>query len=203
MAGNSRSATRQRDAAADRVAAWTRDYVPLQGAPDEFIGPDGVVRRHWRHLLDTLAGLDQDSIDQRFEAADRRIRNMGMSYRVQGESAERSWPLSRMPLIIPESEWREIARGVEQRAELFERILSDVYGDGALIREGVLPAAAIAGSTDFLASLRGVAPPGKRWLRLYAADGCSAIAPRRRPDRATRWRTGSSSRRPFRAFTAK
>jgi uncharacterized circularly permuted ATP-grasp superfamily protein/uncharacterized alpha-E superfamily protein len=152
------------------VAAWTRDYVPLQGAPDEFIGPDGVVRRHWRHLLDTLAGLDQDSIDQRFEAADRRIRNMGMSYRVQGESAERSWPLSRMPLIIPESEWREIARGVEQRAELFERILSDVYGDGALIREGVLPAAAIAGSTDFLASLRGVAPPGKRWLRLYAAD---------------------------------
>jgi uncharacterized circularly permuted ATP-grasp superfamily protein/uncharacterized alpha-E superfamily protein len=170
LAASSRSATKQKDTAADRVAAWTRDYVPLPGTPDEFIGPDGVVRPHWRHLLTTLAGLEQEAIDQRFEAADRRIRNMGMSYRVQGETAERSWPLSRMPLIIPEGEWREIARGVEQRAELLERILGDVYGEGALIRDGLLPAAAVTGSTDFLPSLRGVSPPGGRWLRLYAAD---------------------------------
>ena len=170
MAANFRSAKQQQDAAPARVAAWTRDYAPLPGTPDEFIGPDGAIRPHWRHLLTTLAGLEQEAIEQRFEAADRRIRNMGMSYRVQGETAERSWPLSRMPLIIPQAEWREIARGVEQRAELFERILSDVYGEGALVREGVLPAAAVTGSTDFLASLRGVAPPGGRWLRLYAAD---------------------------------
>ena len=170
MAAKPRSATQQREAAIDRIAAWTKDYAPLPGAPDEFIGRDGVVRPHWRHLLDALAALDQDAFEQRFEAADRRIRNMGMSYRVQGESAERSWPLSRMPLLIPEAEWREIARGVEQRAELFERVLADVYGDGALVKEGLLPAAAVTGSADFLATMRGVVPPGGRWLRLYAAD---------------------------------
>jgi uncharacterized circularly permuted ATP-grasp superfamily protein/uncharacterized alpha-E superfamily protein len=152
------------------MAAWTRGYVPLPDTPDEFIGPGGAVRPHWRHLLNALASLEQDALEQRFEAADRRIRNMGMSYRVQGESAERSWPLGRVPLLISQGEWREIARGVEQRAELFERVLTDIYGDGALVREGVLPAAAVTGSTDFLASMRGVAPPGKRWLRLYAAD---------------------------------
>jgi uncharacterized circularly permuted ATP-grasp superfamily protein/uncharacterized alpha-E superfamily protein len=170
LAAKPRSATQQREAAIDRIAAWTKDYAPLPGAPDEFIGRDGVVRPHWRHLLDALAALDQDAFEQRFEAADRRIRNMGMSYRVQGESAERSWPLSRMPLLIPEAEWREIARGVEQRAELFERVLADVYGDGALVKEGLLPAAAVTGSADFLATMRGVTPPGGRWLRLYAAD---------------------------------
>ena len=170
MSANSRSAQRQSDGALDRVAAWTQNYVPLAGTPDEFIGAEGAVRPHWRHLLNALAGLEPDAIEQRFEAADRRIRNMGMSYRVQGEAAERSWPLSRIPLLIPEAEWREIARGVEQRAELFERILGDIYGDGALVREGLLPAAAVTGSADFLASMRGVAPPGKRWLRLYAAD---------------------------------
>ena len=42
-----------------------------------------------------------------------------MSYRVQGEASERVWPLSRMPLLIPEAEWREIAHGVAQRAELW------------------------------------------------------------------------------------
>jgi uncharacterized circularly permuted ATP-grasp superfamily protein/uncharacterized alpha-E superfamily protein len=170
LAANSRSATQQRDAAADRVGAWTRGYAPLAGTPDEFIGSDGAIRPHWGQMLSGLASLEQDAIEQRFEAADRRIRNMGMSYRVQGETAERSWPLSRIPLLIPEVEWREIARGVAQRAELFEKILADIYGEGALVREGLLPAAAVTGSTDFLAAMRGVAPPGGRWLRLYAAD---------------------------------
>jgi uncharacterized circularly permuted ATP-grasp superfamily protein/uncharacterized alpha-E superfamily protein len=153
-----------------RVEAWTRDYAPLPGIPDEFVGANGGRRPHWERLLRALADLEPDEIDQRFAAADRRIRNRGMSYRVQGETAERTWPLSRMPLLIPESEWREIERGVIQRAELLDRVLADVYGEGRLVAEGLLPAAAVTGSRDFVAAMRGVAPPGKRWLRLYAAD---------------------------------
>ncbi|MBV8662288.1 MAG: circularly permuted type 2 ATP-grasp protein, partial [Hyphomicrobiales bacterium] len=109
-------------------------------------------------------------IAQRFAAADRRIRNRGMSYRVQGETSERVWPLSRMPLVIPEAEWRVISHGVAQRAELLERLLADLYGEGRLVAEGVLPAAALTGSADYIGAMRGVKPPGKRWLRLYAAD---------------------------------
>ena len=153
-----------------RLHAWTDGYAPLPGIPDEFLDENGERRPHWDRLLTTLAALGPNEVSQRFAAADRRIRNRGMSYRVQGESSERVWPLSRMPLLIPESEWREIERGVAQRADLLERVLADVYGEGHLIREGALPAAAIAGSTDFVPAMRGVKPPGKRWLRLYAAD---------------------------------
>ena len=49
-------------------------------------------------------------------------------------------------------------------------MLADVYGEGKLIAEGALPAAALTGSPDFVAAMRGVKPPGGRWLRLYAAD---------------------------------
>ena len=73
-------------------------------------------------------------------------------------------------LLVAEAEWRQIAQGVAQRAELMERVLADVYGDGRLISEGSLPAAAVAGSTDFIAAMRRVSPPGGRWLRLYAVD---------------------------------
>jgi uncharacterized circularly permuted ATP-grasp superfamily protein/uncharacterized alpha-E superfamily protein len=162
-------ASSENDALA-RAADWTRDYAPLPGIPDEFVGADGERRPHWERLLRALADLEPDEIDQRFAAADRRVRNRGMSYRVQGEAVERSWPLSRMPLLIPESEWREIERGMIQRAELLDRVLADVYGDGRLVAEGLLPAAAVTGSRDFVAAMRGVDPPGKRWLRLYAAD---------------------------------
>lgn len=158
------------DAVEARVAAWTEDYAPLSGIPDEFIGADRARRPHWTRLLDLLASLGPDDVSERFAAADRRIRNRGMSYRVQGETSERVWPLSRMPLLIPEVEWREIARGVAQRAELLEKVLSDVYGEGRLIAEGALPAAALTGSRDYVPAMRGVKPPGKRWLRLYAAD---------------------------------
>ncbi|MFZ2106315.1 MAG: circularly permuted type 2 ATP-grasp protein, partial [Roseiarcus sp.] len=158
------------DAVEARVATWTEGYAPLSGIPDEFIGADGARRPHWTRLLDLLASLGPDDVSQRFAAADRRIRNRGMSYRVQGETSERVWPLSRMPLLIPEVEWREIARGVAQRAELLEKVLSDVYGEGRLIAEGALPAAALTGSRDYVPAMRGVKPPGKRWLRLYAAD---------------------------------
>ena len=168
MASESRSASSP--PGPDRVAAWTADYRPLPGIPDEFIAADGAKRAYWTRFLDALAALSPEEIAQRFAAADRRIRDMGVSYRVHGEAAERHWPLGRMPLLIAEAEWREIARGVEQRAELLERILADLYGEGKLVAEGFLPAAAIAGSKDYLPQMNGVKPRGGHWLRLYAAE---------------------------------
>lgn len=156
--------------ASRRVDAWIAGYAPLAGVPDELIGPDGRVRPHWASLLDTLAGLGRDDIDHRFAAAGRRIRDMGISYRVHGETKERTWPLSRLPLLLPETEWREIAAGVAQRAELLDLILRDVYGEGRLVEERALPAAAVAGSPEFLRAMCGASPPGGRWLRFYAAD---------------------------------
>ena len=152
------------------MAAWTADYKPLPGIPDEFIGSDGARHAAWRRLLTQLAGAAPAMVAERFAAADRRVRTRGLSYRVRGETNERVWPLGRLPLLIPQAEWRQIENGVIQRDELIERVLADVYGEGRLIREGALPAAALTGSPDFVSVMRGVKPPGGRWLRLYAAD---------------------------------
>jgi uncharacterized circularly permuted ATP-grasp superfamily protein/uncharacterized alpha-E superfamily protein len=153
-----------------QVAGWTADYAPLPGIPDEFIGPDGARRAPWTALLTRLAMSPPETVAEGFAAADRRVRNRGMSYRVRGETAERVWPIGRLPLLIPAAEWREIETAIAQRAELIERVLADVYGPAKLIAEGALPAAALSGSPDFIPAMRGVKPPGGRWLRLYAAD---------------------------------
>ena len=153
-----------------RIETWTGDYTPLPGIPDEFVDPSGAPRPHWMKFLNALARIEPEEITQRFAAADRRIREMGISYRVHGETRERSWPLGHMPLLISEHDWEEIRTGIEQRAELFERILTDIYGPADLIADGSLPAAAVAGSPDFIRAMRGVKPPGGRWMRLYAAD---------------------------------
>lgn len=159
-----------RGASQRRVERWTKDYTPLAGIPDEYVDASGAPRPHWRRFLTALSKLEPSEINRRFSAADRHIWDMGVSHRVYGETHERSWPLSHLPLLIDESEWRDIAAGVIQRARLMEHILGDIYGNGRLISDGVIPAAAIAGSPNYLRPVAGIHPPGGRWLHLYAAD---------------------------------
>ncbi len=155
---------------ARQIENWIADYHALDGVPDEFIDSEGVARQHWVRFFVALARYSQREIAQRFATADRLVRETGASYRVYGETSERSWPLGRLPLLIDGAEWRTIEKGVTQRAELWERILQDVYGEGRLVADGALPASAVLGSGDFVRPLHGVKPPGGKWLRFYAVD---------------------------------
>src|SRR3982075_4323234 len=153
-----------------RVAQWTRDYVPLPGIPDEYIAQDGAPRAVWTRFFDAFATLTPGEIERRFGSADRHLREAGVTYRAPGETAERLWPLSHLPLLIDEADWQQLTAGIVQRAELLELVLSDLYGEGRLVAENAVPAAAIAGSTEYLRSVCGIKPPGGRYLTLYAAD---------------------------------
>src|SRR3979490_114015 len=153
-----------------RVAQWTRDYSRLPGIPDEFIAQDGTPRAVWTRFFDAFAALSPGDIERRFGAADRHLREAGVSYRAPGETSDRIWPLSHLPLLIDDAEWRQLSAGIVQRAELLELVLSDLYGEGRLIVENAVPAAAIAGSTEYLRSVCGIKPPGGRYLTMYAAD---------------------------------
>ena len=179
---------------ARQIENWIAGYHALDGVPDEFMDADGIARSHWVRFFVTLARYNQKEIAQRFATADRLIRESGTSYRVYGETNERSWPLGRLPLLIDGAEWRTIERGIVQRAEVWDRALADIYGEGRLVADGVLPGSAVVGSTDFVRPMHGVKPPGDRWLRFYAADH------RPRPGRplvgARRPHAGAVRRRP-------
>lgn len=155
---------------AARLTGWLREYRPLYGVPDELIGKDGRPRDYWLRYLGGLAEFPPGEFEGRFSLATRHIRDTGVSYRIYGEENERSWPLSPLPLILGEAEWAEIAAGVEQRATLLEAVLRDLYGEARLVAEGDLPAAAVTGGADYVRAMRGVEPPGGRYLHLYAAD---------------------------------
>ena len=152
--------TAERDTASLDVLVAT--YRPLPGIFDEMMDDGGRVRPHWRPLLDMLATLGPEEINRRFAAADRYLRSSGVFYRVYEDAAgiERPWPLSHVPLILDPTEWRELAAGLVQRAELLETVLADAYGPSQLTRDGHLPATVLAGNPEFLRPLVGVAPSG-------------------------------------------
>jgi len=153
-----------------RVAQWTRGYARLPGIPDEYLTEDGTPREVWTRFFEAFAELTPADIERRFGSADRHLREAGVTYRAPGETADRVSPLSHLPLLIDEAEWQQLTAGIVQRAQLLELVLADLYGEGRLVAEGAVPAAAVAGSSEYLRAMCGVKPPGGRYLNLYAAD---------------------------------
>jgi uncharacterized circularly permuted ATP-grasp superfamily protein/uncharacterized alpha-E superfamily protein len=170
MAGQAGSQDNKARPGQRRMAQWTRDYARLPGIPDEYIAQDGAPRAAWTRFFDAFAALSPADIERRFASADRHLREAGVTYRAPGETADRLWPLSHLPLIIDETDWQQLTAGIAQRAELLETVLRDLYGEGRLVADGAVPAAAIAGSNEYLRAVCGVKPPGGRYLHLYAAD---------------------------------
>ena len=157
----------ERDApAARRLSAWLKGYRPLPGVPDELFDEHGRPRDRWIAVLGEFAAHAEGA----FGLATRHLRDTGASHRVYGEDHEQSWPIDPLPLILDQAEWDQITAGVTQRANLIEAVLQDIYGEGKLVAEGALPAAALAGSPDFLRSMVGAKPAGGRYMQLYAAD---------------------------------
>src|SRR6195256_1595425 len=170
MAGQAGSQDHKARPGQRRMAQWTRDYARLPGIPDEYIGQDGARRAAWTRFFDAFAAMAPADVEKRFASADRHLREAGVTYRAPGETADRLWPLSHLPLIIDEIDWQQLTAGIVQRARLLEMVLGDLYGEGRLVAEGAVPAAAIAGSNEYLRSVCGIKPPGGRYLHLYAAD---------------------------------
>src|SRR6195256_1933950 len=171
MAGQAGSQDHKARPGQRRMAQWTRDYARLPGIPDEYIGQDGARRAAWTRFFDAFAAMAPADVEKRFASADRHLREAGVTYRAPGETADRLWPLSHLPLIIDEIDWQQLTAGIVQRARLLEMVLGDLYGEGRLVAEGAVPAAAIAGSNEYLRAVCGIKPAGGRYLNMYAADG--------------------------------
>jgi uncharacterized circularly permuted ATP-grasp superfamily protein/uncharacterized alpha-E superfamily protein len=157
-------------------AGWVKSvlasYTPLAGAWDEMMQPDGGIRAPWDRFLTLVASQSKAQLAEAFSSAEQHLRDSGVFFRAYDDpvGGERPWPLAPLPLLISPPEWETLKKGVIQRARLAEAILSDVYGEGRLIRDGLMPAAVIAGSPNFLRPLVGIKPKGGRHLRFYAVD---------------------------------
>jgi len=90
-------------------------------------------------FFDAFAALSPADIERRFASADRHLREAGVTYRAPGDTADRIWPLSHLPLIIDAADWRQLSAAVAQRAQLLEMVLGDLYGEGRLVADGASP----------------------------------------------------------------
>ena len=153
-------------------------YRPPAGGFDELLDEESRVRPVWRHFVEGFAGLSEAELKRRTARGEQYLHDAGVFFRRQGAEGPggRTWPFSPVPLILHEGEWRRLAGGLARRAELLEAVMADLYGEGRLVAEGLLPAGPVAASPAWLRPLVGVRPASGHHLHFIAFDVC------RRPD---------------------
>lgn len=147
-------------------------YQPPVGVFDEMLDSAGHVRPVWERLVQGLDRLGINELKTRDEQLNRLIHENGITYNVyqSDESAKRPWMMDLLPTLLEYNEWRWIETALQQRVDLFNRILSDVYGEQHLLKQRSLPASLVFNNPSFLRACHGITPPNGTYIHLYAAD---------------------------------
>jgi uncharacterized circularly permuted ATP-grasp superfamily protein/uncharacterized alpha-E superfamily protein len=150
----------------------TRDYRPPAATQDELVDARGELRPVWRGFMRHLLALSEDERTKRLARADQYLMDSGVFYRQYGtgQSVERPWPLSHIPVLIAEGEWQGLSAALIQRADLLEGLMADLYGENRLVAEGKLPAALIAANPEWLRPMVGVRPRDGHYLHFLAFE---------------------------------
>nr|WP_246418141.1 circularly permuted type 2 ATP-grasp protein [Haloferula luteola] len=100
------------------------------------------------------------------------LRENGVTYSVYGETTDepRPWQLDALPWVLGPEDWKTIEAGLIQRAELLDEILTDLYGDRLLVRDGWIPAKLVGAHSGYFSCCRGLKSPTPRQLILAAMD---------------------------------
>jgi glutamate---cysteine ligase / carboxylate-amine ligase len=118
--------------------ALTRDYQ----APgyDEALLPDGQARAAHAAVLSLLSELGADEVSRRGQELSRRTLEAGVVFRPTDAKEARPFPIDVVPRILTGEEWSRLEGGTAQRARALDAFLNDVYGERAILKDGVVPA---------------------------------------------------------------
>lgn len=116
-------------------------HYDFNGAYDEMFAADGLPRPPYQQLYQRIQQLAPAELHQRQLAADTSFLHQGITFTVYGsnEGTERIFPYDLLPRIISSSEWSVIERGLTQRIVALNLFLHDIYHEGRILAQGVVP----------------------------------------------------------------
>jgi uncharacterized circularly permuted ATP-grasp superfamily protein/uncharacterized alpha-E superfamily protein len=138
---------------------------------DEAYTAEGVIRPHWEYLLNSLQALGAEAIEERQKKVRRILRDDGATYKIYDEpDANQTWQLNPIPLLIDSEEWSTTETALIERAELFNALLGDIYGERKLIKQGVIPPELLFSHSGFLRPCDRVKLNGNHQVILHGVD---------------------------------
>jgi len=141
-------------------------------AYDEMFESPGVARCHYQALFRTLSELPGEQLRKSQQAADLSFLHQGITFTVYGneQGTERVFPNDLLPRIIPGPEWQQVERGLTQRIAALNLFLDDIYHEGHILSDGVVPRELIYSCKHFRREMRGLSVPRGIYVSICGTD---------------------------------
>jgi len=149
---------------------WSR-YDPA-GNYDELIGPDAEPRPAADVVARYLASLSPRRLRTRQDAAERSIKEMGVTFTVytEGQNIDRAWPFDIIPRTLDGLEWDRTEAGLKQRLRALNLFVHDMYHERRIVADGIVPEYIVASSANFLQPCVGATPIHNVWANVCGSD---------------------------------
>lgn len=144
----------------------------MDHAYDEMFDTEGTQRFYHRTLYQRLLELPASELLRRQQAADVAFLNQGITFTVYGtdEGTERIFPYDILPRIITSDEWETVERGLIQRITALNMFLKDIYHEGHILNDGVVPRRMVYSCRHFRREMRGVRVPRDVYIAVVGTD---------------------------------
>ena len=144
----------------------------LDDAFDEMFDREGNTRPQYEGLLQYFLSLPQEELRRRKHSADLAFLNQGITFTVYGrqEGTERIFPHDLLPRLITNNEWQKIERGLTQRITALNMFLRDIYNEGRILAEGVVPRELVYSCRHFRRQMRGLQVPRNIYIAVTGTD---------------------------------
>ena len=127
-------------------------------AYDEMFAPSGEPRLHCQPLYEDLLASSLAELRRNQTEADKAFLAQGITFTVYGDDqgTERIFPYDLLPRIITAADWSTLERGLTQRLTAINLFLKDVYHDGRILAEGIVPRNLVHSCKHYRREMRGV-----------------------------------------------
>lgn len=140
---------------------------------DEMFGRDGnEALDHYHSVFNRLKTLEPNQIEEKQKQADSSFLEHGVTFTVYGddEGTERIFPFDLIPRVIPDKEWQRVEQGLRQRILALNLFLNDVYHDGKIMTEGVVPEEVVKSSAHYRKEMVGFDVPRDIFVHICGTD---------------------------------
>jgi len=144
----------------------------LDHAYDEmFAGPD-ELHPHYEPLFERFASLPADELQRRKHSAELSFLNQGITFTVYGrdEGKEQIFPYDLVPRIITAAEWATVERGLTQRLTALNMFLRDIYNEGRILADGIVPRELVYSCKHFRRQMVGLQVPRNVYVAICGTD---------------------------------
>src|SRR5208282_189880 len=118
---------------------------------DEMLDLSSQPRSGCAAVIEAMFSMPPAQFTEICARADRMFRRMGVTFNVYGaaDGSERIFPFDPIPRVIDAKTWATLEAGLIQRVRALNAFVADVYGDGCILSDGVVPRDLVLGCPQF------------------------------------------------------